>query len=508
MGELLQFRNDMAVAAAEVAGVCRRPFMQKVTDRVTGEVTIVPIPCGSTRESKCPACAEKARRLRMQQCREGWHLADDPLPTESESDPEPEEPNEPQETERRIRSTRRIEGFPDLPKNAVEHCSVGRTFTDPKTGATFRPSMFVTLTLPSYGRITRGTGCPTNRDEYDYRRAALDALFFPRLVDRWWQNLRRAAGYKVQYFAAVEPQKRLAPHLHAAIRGAIPRQVIREVTAGTYCALWWPSIDHVVYGEHDDVWPAWDPVMGGYYDPGTGAMLTTWEQALDEIDADPHAEPFHVVSFGQQLDIKGLVGGSQETGKAVGYLCKYLTKSIAETYADDDWPDPAYESHIRRLHRELRWLPCSEKCANWLRYGVQPKDPTPGLAPGQCDCDAHKHENLGLGGRRVLVSRHWTGKTLDEHRGDRAEVVRAVLKEAGIEPPEERRMAADSLLEDGLPRFVWEDVPPEDRDYVQIIAMSIEQRNRWVSEYEQAKAMIGARSPDLVHNSFGNFEGV
>ena len=51
----------------------------------------------------------------------------------------------------------------------------------------------------------------------------------PKLVDRFVQNLRRCAGYRVQYFAAVEPQARLAPHLHVAIRGAIPRALLRQV---------------------------------------------------------------------------------------------------------------------------------------------------------------------------------------------------------------------------------------------------------------------------------------
>src|SRR3712207_8796285 len=93
--------------------------------------------------------------------------------------------------------------------------------------------MFVTLTLGSYGKVVPGTGVPVDPARYDYRRAALDALLFPRLVDRFWQNLRRCAGYRVQYFAAVEPQKRLAPHLHAAIRGTVPRAVVRAVVKAT-----------------------------------------------------------------------------------------------------------------------------------------------------------------------------------------------------------------------------------------------------------------------------------
>ena len=34
---------------------------------------------------------------------------------------------------------------------------------------------------------------------------------------------RRYLGYDVQYFAAVEPQKRLAPHVHIAMRGRVSR---------------------------------------------------------------------------------------------------------------------------------------------------------------------------------------------------------------------------------------------------------------------------------------------
>ena len=41
-------------------------------------------------------------------------------------------------------------------------------------------------------------------------------------------------GYDVQYFAAVEPQKRLAPHVHVAFRGAIARADLRAVIAATY----------------------------------------------------------------------------------------------------------------------------------------------------------------------------------------------------------------------------------------------------------------------------------
>jgi hypothetical protein len=78
----------------------------------------------------------------------------------------------------------------------MEDRIIGRVFTAPG-GKTYRPSMFLTLTLGSYGRVT-SEGVPVDPESYDYRRAALDALHVPKLVDRFWQNLRRCAGYKVQ----------------------------------------------------------------------------------------------------------------------------------------------------------------------------------------------------------------------------------------------------------------------------------------------------------------------
>ena len=56
-----------------------------------------------------------------------------------------------------------------------------------------------------------------------HRKKGKAALHFAALFDRLIQNLRRFLGYDVQYFAAVEPQRRLAPHIHIAIRGTVSR---------------------------------------------------------------------------------------------------------------------------------------------------------------------------------------------------------------------------------------------------------------------------------------------
>jgi hypothetical protein len=55
-------------------------------------------------------------------------------------------------------------------------------------------------------------------------------------------------------------------------------------------------------------------------------------------------------------------------------------------------------------------------CRNWLRYGIQPKNARPDLVPGLCRGKAHRFENRGYAGRRVLVSGKSSGKTLSDHR--------------------------------------------------------------------------------------------
>src|SRR3954454_24638075 len=116
---------------AEHAGVCIRPLVRRVTDRDTGAISTVLIRCGSTHETTCGPCAQRARRLRMQQCAEGWHLEDDPLTKHNDDhdnlddtadgddpDGEDDSPNDHGEGDsgRRVRSTRRRSDVVELPR--------------------------------------------------------------------------------------------------------------------------------------------------------------------------------------------------------------------------------------------------------------------------------------------------------------------------------------------------------------------------------------------------------
>lgn len=178
--------------------------------------------------------------------------------------------------------------------------------------------------------------------------------------------------------------------------------------------------------------------------------------------------------------------------RAISYLCKYLPKDIANTH-DELATSLAREAHINRLADEVRWLPCASTCTNWLRFGVQPKGAGPGMVPGYCPHKAHDRANLGIGGRRVLVSRLWTGKTLAGHRADRASVVRAVLEEAGVDPDDHDELA----IVGGDGRWSWELLGRSRVDaatYAAAIAQVITTRRRWLREYDVAKQVVAARA--------------
>jgi hypothetical protein len=149
--------------------------------------------------------------------------------------------------------------------------------------------------------------------------------------------------------------------------------------AATYHQVWWPQADEVRYAGGN--LPAWDEETAAYVDPATGRPLPTWDQALDAIAEDQDAEPMHVVPFGSQVRAEGVLGGSPEADRCIDYVGKYMHKGSGEVH---EATTPGQKEHLQRLWEAFRFEPCSPTCANWLRYGVQPKHAKPGLEPGFC----------------------------------------------------------------------------------------------------------------------------
>jgi hypothetical protein len=128
--------------------------------------------------------------------------------------------------------------------------------------------------------------------------------------------------------------------------------------------------------------------------------------------------------------------------------------------------------------------PCSPMCANWLRYGVQPSNPRPGLRPGNCKGKAHRREYLGYAGRRVLVSRKWSGKTLADHRGDRKAWLLATL----------------NLPADDPGQYIWERVTPADDDHMppgRRLLHVLTDRARWQAALTEARRRAQEAPEDL-----------
>ncbi len=504
---------------AEASGGCIRPVQLRKTNLDTGRAESVVVPCGSPLDSVCPACAERCKSLRAAQCREGWHLEDEPAVQPAPPDDwqtwllekraeaqqlrdhaaatgrDPAEldellaelddelaragirgkPDPASKTTRRHRSTRRRQDAPALPLRQVDARTTGTVYTSPE-GKAYRPSMFLTLTLDSYGKVLED-GTPADPARYDYQRAARDALHFAALFDRLIQNLRRFLGYDVQYFGAVEPQKRLAPHAHLAVRGTVSRADLRQVIAATYHQVWWPSTGTVRFD--GDQLPAWHQASGSYLDPVTGAVLPTWDQALDAIG--PHDAPRHVARFGPRFDAQGVLAGTKDSGRCIRYLTKYLTKHISGCHT----ASTRTRTHAARLLDALRFEPCSPQCANWLRYGIQPKNATEGMRPGACKGKAHRAENLGYAGRRVLVSRKWSGNTLADHRADRKAWLLSML---GLPDPAESG------------RYRWEQVTPNDPDFLthpRRMLHVLADRARWQAALTEARRRASEATGNL-----------
>ena len=94
----------------------------------------------------------------------------------------------------------------------------------------------------------------------------------------------------MQYFAAIEPQRRLAPHAHIALRGPLSRAELRQIIAATHHQVWWPNTDEVRF--ISGCLPVWDEVRSRHVGPATGELLTAWDDALDAITEQD--EPRHI----------------------------------------------------------------------------------------------------------------------------------------------------------------------------------------------------------------------
>lgn len=119
------------------------------------------------------------------------------------------------------------------------------------------------------------------------------------------------------------------------------------------------------------------------------------------------------------------------------------------------------------------------------------------MTPGRCKGKAHRPEHLGIAGRRVLVSRKWSNKTLDDHRAERGEFVRQLLDQAGIQPAHGP--------DDGPYR--WERTAPTDPDVPPrpvLLLHAVAERQRWKAEYTAAQLAANGPPPGQDHSAISD----
>src|SRR5262249_31420244 len=97
----------------------------------------------------------------------------------------------------------------------------------------------------------------------------------------------------------------------------------------------------------------------------------------------------------------------------------------------------------------------------------------------QCKGKAHRRDRLGYSGRRVLVSRKWSGKTLADHRADRKAWLTEMLGLPATDPAAYR----------------WEPVKPGDEAYMSPstrLLHSVADRLRWHAALTEARRRASA----------------
>ncbi len=519
-------RSVVRQIAAE-HGACLRPVQLRRTDCQRRDRSNRSSSRAGTRSaSVCAPCAERAKVLRAAQCREGWHLDHEPVidPDDagrlaalagSRSGPRLRPSATGPGTRRRGRGRagraerragrgdhpfgRAREGAacPPGPPSPVHPAAAGCAGPAPAQGS--GPDGRQDVHGPGRHDVppvdVRHADLPELRargqrrhaadpDRYDYGRAARDALHFAALFDRFIQNLRRFLGYDVQYFAAVEPQRRLAPHVHIAMRGTVSRTELRQVLAATYHQVWWPDTSTVALPRRRAAGVA----RGQRQLPRPGDRGSPADLGRGARCDRPEDEPQHVARFGERFDAQGVLAGSRDANRCIGYLTKYLTKHVADCHqAADTRPARAHRTARRRAPVRAVLPHLRELAALRRPAQERPSGPAAGLLQGQ--------------GPPPRIPRV---------RGPpRPGLAQVVGQDAGRPPRRPPGVADGHARHPGHRpgRYSWEPVSPGDPDHMppaQRMLHVVADRIRWQEALRRSQA---PSRRERAAGSFGNREG-
>ena len=189
------------------------------------------------------------------------------------------------------------------------------------------------------------------------------------------RTLRRCVGWEVQYFGTIEPQRRGAPHFHAALRGTIPRTELRAIAAATYHQVWWPAHDEITLqrGSAAAVGRRRARVRRPRHRRGAADVRRRRRRSS--------TEPAHVVTLraaGARQGHPRRHRGSRPAHR-LPHQVPHQVRSPGRRPRRATSPSGS-ASTAAGCVAELDRTPCSPHCPVWLLYGVQPRK-VPGTRP-------------------------------------------------------------------------------------------------------------------------------
>ena len=206
-----------------------------------------------------------------------------------------------------------------------------------------------------------------------------------RCVDRFWQNtapLRRLGGPVLRHHRTATPRRpalpRRPPRHHPPRRAARHRR--RHLPPGVVAA---PRRDQLHRASGAAVGRRRARVRRPRHRRAAAHLRRRRRRARPSRRTSS--------PFGPQVHVKGILGGTEEAGRHIGYLTKYLTKSRRQAAGLADDLTERQREHRRRLVAELERTPCSPQLPDLaaLRHPA-PQGPPHRPMPGVCKGKAHQ----------------------------------------------------------------------------------------------------------------------
>ena len=178
--------------------------------------------------------------------------------------------------------------------------------------------------------------------------------------------------------------------------------------------------------------------------------------------------------------MKGVLGGSEEAGRHIGYLTKYLTKDVAKAAGLDEGASERLREHHRRLVDELAITPAPRGVRCGCSTASNPRAPGCAPSPGCARARPTSPNTSASPGAACSCRVSGRARPSPTTPASAAEFVRQLLERAHVRP--------GYAVDDGP--YEWEKTRPWDPDLPSrpaLLLAAIAERQRWKADYTAPK---------------------